>query len=349
MLDLVVRLTRAAARAIVGPVRFTLIPAMAWVISLTRSHRRMLSVEPEGEIALESRVAVFCHFDRAGAVRDHVLHYVRTLHGAGISVVFVTNSGKLTEAARAAIAPFCAMIMVRANSGYDFGAWREALERIALPRADTSMLLMINDSLYGPLRALDQTIAQIDFAKADVWGLTESYQNRYHLQSYFLAFGPTVLADPSWSAFWSRVRPVPSKQWVIKRYEVGLTQEMIRAGFRCRAVWAYPALLRDIDETWTKGGDTQNADDEDPMITVRRRHARQVREAAARRQPVNPTSDLWRQLLQAGFPFIKRELLRDNRGGVHDVTDWRDLLQDMGLDTSQIDRDLQRALRNRAP
>ena len=68
------------------------------------------------------------------------------------------------------------------------------------------------------------------------------------------------------------------------------------------------------------------------------------------RTALNPTSDLWRQLLSAGFPFIKRELLRDNPTGVSDVMEWRDVVaQTSGADISSIESDLQLAVRNIAP
>ena len=88
----------------------------------------------------------------------------------------------------------------------------------------------------------------------------------------------------------------------------------------------------------------------DPIVIMRKAHARRVREAAVARRPLNPTSDLWRQLLQSGFPFLKRELLRDNPTDVGDVTDWREVVVHMlGGDPTSIDRDLQRVMKNTAP
>ena len=71
---------------------------------------------------------------------------------------------------------------------------------------------------------------------------------------------------------------------------------------------------------------------------------------AARRTPLNPTSDLWRQLLLAGFPFLKVELLRENPTDVPDVADWRAVLAELpDADIGMIERDLQHKMRNRSP
>ena len=347
-------LGRLTSRAYLGT-RYVLLPAIGHEIMRRRSPQRMLSQWPEGTIPLGPRVCVFVHWDRGGEVRDHVLHQVTALAEAGVSVVFVTNSGFLRPDATERLKAVCAGIIVRANVGYDFGAWREGFERLDLPRADTQMVIMANDSVYGPLWPVDGMLATMDFSRADVWGCTESWQSRYHLQSYFMAFSPAVVASLAWRNFWDGVRPTWSKNWLIRLYEIGLTQTLLRAGFKCRAVWPYPALTANIDpELLTDGKDTeQNLND--PLVQVRRSHAHRVRGAVVERTPLNPTSDLWRQLLAARCPFIKRELLRDNPTFVLDVGDWRTAVAEYtpaGLPSpilAAIERDLQRTLKNRTP
>lgn len=331
-------------------VRYRVVPRLAYALGHLRSHRQVVSQWPEGEIPLGPRVALFVHWDGAGAVREHVLHYVSALGNAGFSVVFVSNAGRLLPAAAEALKTVCAGIIVRRNVGYDFGAWREGIERLRLPRPDTEMFVMANDSVYGPLRPLGDMLAQVDFSKAEVWAPTESWQSRYHLQSYFLAAHPSVLASQGWRRFWDSVRPTPSKHWVIHRYEVGLTQALLRAGFRCRAIWPYWRLAADVPESLLVQGEPEGVHVVDPVVNMRRVHARRVRDSAVLRVPLNPTSDLWRQLLRNGFPFIKRELLRDNPTHVMDIGDWRDVVEgELHADATLIERDLQRTLRHRAP
>ncbi len=331
--------------------RFRLLPRMASLLGYARHNRQTVAAWPDGPVALGQRVALFCHFDRAGSVREDVLHYLERLGAAGFSVVFITNSGGLKPPAFARVQALCAAVLVRRNVGYDFGAWRDALERLALPRADTESLLLVNDSVYGPLGRIEEVLARIDFRQAELWGLTESWQSRYHLQSFFLAVAPSAMASAAWRQFWNEVRPVPSKHWVIQRYEIGLTQMLLRAGFRCKAVWPYAELVAQVDPSLLmEERDPEGPVSVDPIIHVRKEHAHRIRRAAVARIPLNPTSDLWRQLLRAGFPFLKRELLRDNPTRVSDVVDWRGVLEEeLKADPSMIELDLQRALRDRAP
>jgi hypothetical protein len=327
--------------------RVQALPWFAVPFGFWRKPDQAVSCWPYGTIPLGPRVAVFAHFDRAGAVRPYVLDYLSALSDAGFSIVFASNAGRLKPEAVTTLKPLCAAVIVRRNVGYDFGALREALVIAGLPRTDTKLLLLLNDSVYGPVRDINELILKIDFERADVWGATDSWQTRYHLQSFFIAAGQRAFTSPAWTKFWSRVKPVQSKTWIIQQYEVGLTQALLRAGMRCAAVWPYEAVLGLVDSRHLADDGREQGT---PIQRARAAQLRRILRAAAAQQPLNPTADLWRQLLRAGFPFLKRELLRCNPTGVYDVADWREELQTFpGIDIAAIERDLQITLRNRAP
>jgi hypothetical protein len=340
------RLLRLARR--MGHMTSLLYPYLSYARSFLRRRHHILRIWPEGRIELGERVAVFTHFDRRGRLADHVVAYVRALHGCGFSVVFVTNSGTLPPDSLAALQPFCTAVIVRRNVGYDFGAVSEAIALLDLPQPETERLLIANDSVFGPLRPIQDMIERVDFNQADLWGATESWQYRYHLQSYFLVAGRRAMTSPAWQAFWRSVRQVSSKRWVIARYEVGITQMLLRAGLRCRPLWPYHELLDHV-VCASKASENVPVTD-DPIDRMRAYANERLRAAAAKRAALNPTSDLWRQLLLAGFPFLKVELLRKNPSQVPDVADWRQVLADIpGADLAMIERHLQLQMRNRSP
>ncbi len=83
---------------------------------------------------------------------------------------------------------------------------------------------------------------------------------------------------------------------------------------------------------------------------TRKRQACASATAWRSRVALNPTSDLWRQLLLSGFPFIKRELLRDNPTRVEDVADWAEVVRDvLAADPGPILLDLRTMLKGGAP
>jgi hypothetical protein len=317
--------------------------------------RQILSVWPAANapIQLGPKIVLFMHFDRAGRVRPQLLDYIGQFARSGRSVVFVTNAARLTPDATAALQKRCAAIIIRCNRGYDFGAWCDAVEHLALPRAETQEIIFANDSVFGPLVPMGDMLARLDYAKADIWGLTESWQYRYHLQSFFIAFGPAALRAPAFAKFWRDIKPVPAKAYVIRNYEIGITQKMVKAGLRCAAIWTYQSLLEAVDYQSLEDLIAQSETDTgkiDPILRNRKLQMLRLRDCISRRTALNPTADLWRQLLISGFPFIKRELLRENPAEVEDVSDWLTLVREtLHADPSPILDDLRLMMKDKAP
>ena len=329
--------------------RVSWVPAAQLLARIERRNHVVAVHEGVTFAELTPRVAIFCHFDRAGRVREPTRIYLEALRSEGLSVVVVTNAGWLAEPDLAWLRKRTAAIVIRRNVGYDFAAWRDALARLQLPRRDTQLLLLINDSMYGPFAPLGAMLARFDFSSVDIWGLTDSWQHRFHLQSYLLAFGPRALASECFATFWKDVRDIRSKWGVIKNYEIGLTQYFMAAGLRCQAVWPYMSLIAAAKRrAVVKAND--RLDDNDPFGVAARKAENHILRAAVASAPMNPTTELWRLLLEAGFPFLKRELLRENPARVSDIAAWRTVLEErLGQDTGVVIRDLERCLRQRTP
>jgi lipopolysaccharide biosynthesis protein len=145
----------------------------ARIIGALRNTRQIISVWPEGEIHLGPKIVLFMHFDAHGAVRPQLLEYMRDLKENGRTIVFVSNAGKLQMAATRALQEICDVVILRQNIGYDFGAWRDAIDFLGLPRVETEEVIVANDSVFGPLLPLGDTLRRLNYNKADIWGLTE--------------------------------------------------------------------------------------------------------------------------------------------------------------------------------
>lgn len=279
---------RRLARALYTALRTKALPGCAAPLGWLYRRDQLRASWPDraalAGLDLGPRIALFCHFDAAGALDPAVPVYLGALAEAGFTPVVVSNAGHLTEAAEAGLRGAARAVLLRANRGHDFGAWAEAMRCLALPRPETEAILLVNDSVLGPIAPLGPVLARLDPARADLWGLTDCAQLGWHLQSYFLLAGRRVLTSPEWARFWAGLRPVPSKRWTIWQGEVALSRRMLRAGLRLAALWPTPA-----------GG----------------------------AHPPNPTTDRWQALLAAGFPFLKKEVLRDDPGRTGAASSWR--------------------------
>jgi hypothetical protein len=278
-------------------------------------------------------------------VSPHARRYLDAFVAEGFCIVFVSNSA-LTQESLDRLAGRCARILLRDNRGYDFGGYRDGILSLDMQQARPAMIMLANDSVYAPLSPIAGLLDEMDFSAADVWGVTDSWQRRYHLQSYLVAYGPAALAHPDFLSFWRQVRNIKSKWAAVKYYEIGLTQATQALGMRCAAVFDYQSLMRRAEAIVEAEEDAKPT----PKATLLRASAERAMRAAARRRATNPVIDLWLLLAEAGCPFVKRELLRDDPIRVPDLFAWHRIVQDRSPALyREIIEDLKRVMRGAAP
>ena len=227
--------------------------------------------------ALAGEICLFASFAPTPEPKPHVRSHVEALTHAGFAVVLVVNTDLDRRSLRLdpLLLDRLAGCIVRENVGFDFAAWAHAYH-LGRGFPQCSRLLLVNDSVIGPLdeRAYLKLIGRLRASEADMVGLTENRTPHRHLQSYFLAFGPRALASPEFRRAFAGMHSLPTKELVIDAYETSLTRQLERAGLRAEAL--FPPLY---DEP-------RSGDD---------------------------TTARWRELVDAGFPFVKASLLRDPR------------------------------------
>jgi len=179
------------------------------------------------------RLAIFAHYDQDNLLDDYVLYYLAGLRRVIRDIIFVSTS-TLSEESINRLKTICRRVILKENVGYDFGSWRAALE--AAPELSTyDEVIICNDSTYAPLFPFDEIFDKMRVIDCDFWGMTDSTESAdtpYHLQSYFLAFRRPVIASSAFKDFWQSVKSEPDKGAIIRKYEVGLTQTLLKAGFR---------------------------------------------------------------------------------------------------------------------
>lgn len=160
-------------------------------------------------------------------------------------------------------------VLRKPNIGYDFGSWAVGIQHV--PQVlKARLLLQINDSLVGPLWSLERVLNDFEQTPHDWWGMVRSHQFAPHMQSYFLGFKSQVLQSQPFQDFWARVSVHADKHEIINRYEVGFQRRLYNEGFTS-------GCFLDSREIVATG--------DNPMIQG------------------------WQQTLEAGVPFVKRELL----------------------------------------
>ena len=300
----------------------------------------------EGDLDSATHVAVFCHYDRYGVLHDYVAYYLEQLRAAGYWIVFVSNAPILPQETLTTLQSLCCSIIRRKNLGHDFGAYKEAIAKI--PRLDRlETLILTNDSVYGPFTPMGPILERADPSLADVWSMTDCWDRRYHLQSYFLLFHRAAIQHPRFIQFWRTVRFVQSKSWVINAYEVGLSKALLAGGLRCRALFPYRDAAIALTDLIRRSGVLDGNKIQTPVERV---FVREIYGAINAGIPLNPTHFFWDHLIgRMGCPFIKRDLLATNPAGVPLLQYWEQASQNVSdYDTGLIVRHLQLSLRNRS-
>jgi lipopolysaccharide biosynthesis protein len=227
-------------------------------------------------------VCLFAHYDKDDRVDDYVLWYLRNIGDLSFSIVFISTA-RLNSSDVARLRALCCDVILRENTGLDFGSWSAGFAKYG---ADINgRLLLANDSVYGPIGSLAAAINRLTSERADFYGLVESVEVAPHLQSWFLLFEPWVLKNAKFRAIFAQPFSAMTKKQIIARAEISILRQLTNAGFHYRALY-------------------------------------EIRKAglAARCFSASPMLFLWRELLcDVNVPFVKVRLITDNPPGVENA------------------------------
>ncbi|MBL0317839.1 MAG: hypothetical protein IPP74_00795 [Alphaproteobacteria bacterium] len=185
------------------------------------------------------KLCIFCHYDSDNQIADYVVECVSALHRAGCHVYFVSNCPIIDDIYLNRIEPYVAHILLRNNQGYDFGAYFTGYafakdEQHSLDHYKS--ILFVNDSVYGPFYPLEEVFNQMNSSRFDLWGLTDSFNGKYHIQSYFWVFKNEPKVREVLDSYLDPFEMIDDKGAVVGYYEVGICSKMLRNGFNIGAM-----------------------------------------------------------------------------------------------------------------
>jgi rhamnosyltransferase len=265
----------------------------------------------EGRLSIGDgdEVCVFAHYDPEAVVDGYVVSTLSALAAAGLRTIFVSSCSALAQRETDKIADCTSFVLTTRNAGRDWGLYHVGL-RFLLERVSPAAVTLMNDSVYAHADLLRQLVASAVGTDANVLGATDSYQQAYHVQSYFMRLDRTALASGVVEEFLEHYVPVTDKRYIINAYEIGFSRRAADHGLSLKAIYSYDDL-------------TQAA--------LQHTLESSTRQLVLAGTGINPTHYLGAVLIDEGCPFVKVELLRDNPEAV-DLTPLIALLQDGGGD-----------------
>jgi len=280
--------------------------AVHWLIgNLRRTRNYVRRIWPGQDPHAGSRdEAVYLHFDRRGQIHDYVIRQLTELREAGFRITFVSNSPKFELSNLADVEALCRQIVWRRNVGYDFGGYKDGIRCIG-NLDGVERLILMNDSTYGPFYSLRNLVDSVDAAKTDYWGITDSWEHHYHLQSYFVLFLKGALSSSAFRQFWQRLPYVNRKTWVIRNGEIKLSQILAHRKFRLHVLAPYWEVANHVFAKIAKISDD--------LPEEHKLFLQYVQSRIISGRPLNPSHYFWETLIaDFGCPFLKREVITIN-------------------------------------
>lgn len=239
------------------------------------------------------RVCLFAQYDPHHRIGPHVVGYVGHLQRCGYRTIVACSGTRLPPLAdREALRATGAELVFRPNRGHDFGAWAHLVRDGYANGADA--VLLANDSVFGPFADLAPIFRRMDAKGYDVWGMVDSRQHNWHLQSWFLHFTGQAFANPAVARLFGQDFARMDKDDIIDKGELAMGRVLLQEGMRCGA------LAGHSHASWL-----------------------------ARRHPLNPMHIDWRFNLVTGrLPFLKADLLRANMMEIPWAPEWESVLRD---------------------
>jgi lipopolysaccharide biosynthesis protein len=265
---------------------------------ITRRKKTKIYITQEFSEFQNKKICIFAHFDSKQIIRDYVLLHLETLKNTGFEIILVSTSG-IKKEEYVKLEKLISTYIHKENLGYDFGSWIAGynyLKNKFIP----SELILTNDSVYGPFSDLNKIFTEMEKRKLDFWGLTDSYEVKYHIQSYFLWISGNVLQSEIWKKWVNSFYYYNSafKTSIVHKYEIGISRLIMQRGFKVGVYIDYFDLLKNVPEQefFNRGIES----------TFK-----------------NPTLNLWDILiLEKGFPYLKRNLINSQRISSYQRNTW---------------------------
>jgi hypothetical protein len=186
------------------------------------------------------RAAIMAHWSTDPVPSRSVVAILHALDSEGYQTLLVSAADVLGLVGRTCTwapgqprLPETTTVLRRANVGYDFGSWAAVLDAFPGVRR-AARVVLVNDSLIGPLASLAPVLSDFEGGRDPVWGLSGSGQYRPHMQSFFTGYRDGILDHPALRAFWSGIRVESRKAKTVRYDELGLSEVVETAGIRWR-------------------------------------------------------------------------------------------------------------------
>ena len=170
------------------------------------------------------RLFLFAGYDKDGIIDDAMILYVRALSKNGDVIVCLDSTCKKSELDK--LKSYTIKTIAKRHGEYDFGSYKRAFQyahdKELLQKYD--QVYLVNDSVFGPLVDIKQTLQNIENTKTDAAGIVVAlHKTHSYMESWFVRLNRKIFLTIWFNEFISSVTKQPTKNQITVRYEHGLT------------------------------------------------------------------------------------------------------------------------------
>lgn len=290
-------------------------------------------------------VALYVIYSPSGRLLSRHCIMLEILRRAGyFTALLVDSAYHRGQEFLAEVRPLADIVVLRKNGGWDFGSWMGSVALLYDKIAEADHWLFVNDSLLGPIADIAPIWRNFAASKADVWALTESFEQDYHLQSSFFILRRPAFLSGAFIRYLTGYNFPENKTEVVRQGEIGLSVALRAAGLKFGVMAPFATLA----EAWLAEGSARQrwldamADGEvSPFVAAlipesarkgfvvfSERLLKDLEGVVQRGEPCNPQHHFWDILIRRfSYPFVKRDLLILNPSKVPTVPQILDVIR----------------------
>lgn len=183
------------------------------------------------------RAAIYFFYDGKGLVQDYVSYFLSDLT-QNIDRLLIIVNGQLDEGNKNKLAQF-GKVYFRENDELDVGAYKFGLNKIGEAIETFDELILLNNTILGPIYPFKETFDKMLTQDVDFWGLTKvgemgisgpvlsksKYDKYYeHIQSHWIAVRKSLFLSQDWQTFWDDLPYIADYDTSVGMYEAAFTK-----------------------------------------------------------------------------------------------------------------------------
>lgn len=189
---------------------------------------------------MPDRLFLFAGYDKNCIIDDALIYYVRTLSQYGDVILCMDSNCDDDETKK--INQYTIKTIATRHGEYDFGSYKRAFQyaRDNDLLKNYGIVYMVNDSVFGPMFDINNTIKDIEQLPTDAAGIVISkHKTHTFMESWFVRLNKKIFMSDWFDTFMSNITKEEDKYIITVKYEHGLTNLIRNHGCSCSGIYNF--------------------------------------------------------------------------------------------------------------